>query len=461
MYKKISIWLVIFVLLIIIIFTILFGSLLVHYYEYGARFPKIQKIAVSIASVPINFEKIIRFGNRLEPLKKIPTAHSERVGEITKVKKNNNGNYIKFYNKNLNSNRNELLILPRYDRQKQTSVVEIIDLSTLDVIHRYNHDIDNAYKDLNVGSGNTKKRFQYGHPLILDDGSLIAKNVMFSPLFKIDICGKDLWRNSNYKFHHSLELDHENNVWVTSSFKNIDDEVLKNISIVRNGKPFSDDAIIKINPKTGKVIFKKSVSAILLENNIFNDSDIYMSTDPIHLNDIQPVYEDGPFWKKGDVFLSLLRNSSIIHYRPETNQLINFIKGPFFEQHDIDILSENEISVFNNNNSLMDDNKFSELLVYNFETNKFKKILSNQLESKSFKTETEGLADFSRDGSIMLEETNGGRILFYNEKGNLEWEFINVSNDGKIYPISWARLISNVNMVKNIKNSIDNQKCSN
>ena len=166
MYKKISIWLVIFVLLIIIIFTILFGSLLVHYYEYGARFPKIQKIAVSIASVPINFEKIIRFGNRLEPLKKIPTAHSERVGEITKVKKNNNGNYIKFYNKNLNSNRNELLILPRYDRQKQTSVVEIIDLSTLDVIHRYNHDIDNAYKDLNVGSGNTKKRFQYGHSTI-------------------------------------------------------------------------------------------------------------------------------------------------------------------------------------------------------------------------------------------------------------------------------------------------------
>ena len=461
MYKKISIWLVSLVLLLILIFTILFGSLLVHYYEYGARFPKIQKIAISIASVPINFEKIIRFGNRLEPLKKMPTAHSERVGEITKVKKNNDGNYIKFYNKNLNSNRNELLILPRYDRQKQTSVVEIIDLSTLDVIHRYNHDIDNAYKDLNVGSGNTKKRFQYGHPLILEDGSLIAKNVMFSPLFKIDICGKDLWRNNNYRFHHSLELDHENNVWVTSSFIKIDDEVIKNISIVRNGKPFSDDAIIKINPKTGKVIFKKSVSAILLENNIFNDSDIYMSNDPIHLNDIQPVYEDGPFWKKGDVFLSLLRNSSIIHYRPETDQLINFIKGPFFEQHDIDILSENEISVFNNNNSLMDDKKFSELLVYNFETNKFKKILSNQLESKNFKTETEGLADFSIDGSIMLEETNGGRILFYNEKGNLEWEFINVSNDGKIYPVSWARLISNVKMVKNIKNSIENKKCLN
>lgn len=461
MYKKISIWIVFLVLLMILFFTILFGSLLVHYYEYGARFPKIQKIAISIASVPINFEKILRYGNRLEPLKKIPRVHSERVEKITKVKKNNDGNYIKFYNKSINSNRNELLILPRYDREKQTSVVEIIDLSNLEVIHRYNHNIDNAYKDLNVGSGNTKKRFQYGHPLILEDGSLIAKNVMFSPLFKIDICGKDLWRNYNYRFHHSLELDHENNVWASSSFPTIDDSVLKNISIIREGKSFSNDAIIKINPKTGQVLFKKSISAILLENNIFNDSDIYMSTDPIHLNDIQPVYEDGPFWKKGDVFLSLLRNSSIIHYRPETDQLINFIKGPFFEQHDIDILSENEISIFNNNNSLMDDKKYSELLVYNFETKKFKKILSDQFESKNFKTETEGLADFSKNGSIMVEETNGGRILFYNEKGNLEWEFVNVSNDGKIYPVSWSRLISNISMVKNIKDSIKNQKCSN
>ena len=62
-------------LLGVLIFTILFGSLLVHYYEYGARFPKIQKIAISIASVPINFEKIIRFGNRLEPLKITKMMH--------------------------------------------------------------------------------------------------------------------------------------------------------------------------------------------------------------------------------------------------------------------------------------------------------------------------------------------------------------------------------------------------
>ena len=59
MYKKISTWIVFLVLLMILIFTILFGSILVHYYEYGPRFPKLQKILINIASVPINFENII------------------------------------------------------------------------------------------------------------------------------------------------------------------------------------------------------------------------------------------------------------------------------------------------------------------------------------------------------------------------------------------------------------------
>ena len=101
------------------------------------------------------------------------------------------------------------------------------------------------------------------------------------------------------------------------------------------------------------------------------------------------------------------------------------------------------------------------MLIYNFKTNQFKKLLNNQLTLKKFKTPTEGLSDISSDGSIMLEETNSGRILFYNKKGELEWEFINVSEDGNIYPIAWSRLISDVDLIKNIKDSIKNSKCTN
>ena len=59
----------------------------------------------------------------------------------------------------------------------------------------------------------------------------------------------------------------------------------------------------------------------------------------------------------------------------------------------------------------------------------------------------------------MTEETNGGRILFYNAKGELEWEFLNIANDGNIYPISWSRIISDANHVKSLKESINNKKC--
>ena len=71
--------------------------------------------------------------------------------------------------------------------------------------------------------------------------------------------------------------------------------------------------------------------------------------DRIHLNDIEPILKDGPFWKKGDVFLSIRDQSMIVLFRPTTNKILNVIQGPFNMQHDIDIISDEEIMFFNNN----------------------------------------------------------------------------------------------------------------
>ena len=43
-------------------------------------------------------------------------------------------------------------------------------------------------------------------------------------------------------------------------------------------------------------------------------SDYVFHGDPIHLNDIQPVEKSGPYWKMGDLFLSLRSQNMIILY---------------------------------------------------------------------------------------------------------------------------------------------------
>merc|ERR1712093_251491 len=132
-------------------------------------------------------------------------------------------------------------------------------------------------------------------------------------------------------------------------------------------KDFLDDSITKINTN-GKILYNKSVTEILIENNIVPENfalKSYLSKvdDPIHLNDIEPALSDTEYWKKGDVFLSPRHQSAIIHYRPSTNKVINYITGPFAEQHDVDIISNSEISIFDNNNFVV-DNEYSEIVIY-------------------------------------------------------------------------------------------------
>ena len=49
------------------------------------------------------------------------------------------------------------------------------------------------------------------------------------------------------------------------------------------------------------------------------------------------------------MFLSIRNRSVIIHFRPSTNKVLRVINGPFISQHDVDILNDSTISVFNNN----------------------------------------------------------------------------------------------------------------
>ena len=213
---------------------------------------------------------------------------------------------------------------------------------------------------------------------------------------------------------------------------------------------FSDDGIAKINDK-GKTLFTKSITEMLIEhgyvNRIFSTQPF--KENPIHLNDIEPVLKDTPFFKKGDLFLSLRNLSMIILYRPQENKIIKILEGPFANQHDVDILNDEEISIFNNNVLYTyQEKKELEILIYNFKTNSYKKKFQNTIDKYNINTPTHGLVDFLNDKSGIIDDKKNGRIFYVNAEGDLIWKFNNLNKKKELYEFWWVRLINLENSKK-------------
>lgn len=446
--KKISvyfIYLLIFVFLIILIGN---ASLLRHHFKGGKKLQSLQDISIYISTIPSLLHKMYR--TRSIDLNKLDI--------LTKHK--NKESFRQFVKKN----RNAILILPIYDHALSRSRVDIIDLMNFKKIHSYSIDIKKLNSKLkeiknlsNINVDFAPSRFLYQHPLLLQDGSLITQSNDY-PVFKLDFCSNLVWINTDEVSHHSLEEDHEGNIW-TGGTMNEKSNYIKKFNI----EDFEDDSIIKFD-KNGKVLFTKSVIEILIENQILPDNfgfNSYRSneTDPIHLNDIEPALFDSEYWKLGDVFLSLRAQSSIVHYRPTANKVINYITGPFSWQHDVDIISDKEISIFDNNNSAI-DNEYSKIMIYNFKNRKFKTLFNNELQKENFKTETQGLSHIFNDGALMVEEQNHGRIILLNNQGQKEWEFVNKDINGNIGFTSWSRIIEDEEFINSYKLMLQSNKCS-
>ena len=431
------------IILFLLIYSSVIGAIIRAYYFGNRKFRSFQKIVIFIAELP---SKIFFY------LKQSPIS-SFFVKPIVLLKHVNKERFTK----HKSSSREGLLILPRYDHSENRSLVEIIDLNNFKIIHTYKHDIQNMNKKvknkkyfpgLNTMTG--AKTFLYWDPVILDDGSLICDGNN-GPEFKIDFRSNLKWINDEMIFHHSKNLDHENNCWICARFFNkskiLNDYLLKEVN---------DDAIVKINTD-GEILFKKSVIEILFENKIWDQNhitELKKNHEPVHLNCIEPVFNDTKYWKQGDVFINLKHKSQIVLYRPSTNKVINLIKGPFSMQHDIKVISDNKISIFNNNNFIY-DNKYSEVLIYDFESEQFSKIFSKELQKENFKTNLSGKSQILKDNSLFVVEQRHGRIILLDNKGQKEWEYINKSKNGDVGYVSGCRIIENKSFIKKFKSLIN------
>jgi len=439
MFKKIEIWVLYLVVILGLCFSIGFGILVRQELVGTVKLGYVSKWAVTLAEIPLVLKRIVI--NELVMEDRFP-GQGGFDGEFLSLE--------------------SYLLLSRYDGDLSESIVELVDLTSFEIVHTWNPHVDSINSLVSnsdpefefLTRDQNEQRFGISHPLLMPDGNLIFQSN--SPLIKIDLCSELVWQNSDDVFHHSNELDGDGNIWVpTHMFPFAVDEKY----VGNNPNEFLDDAITKVS-QSGEVLFQKSVAEILIENGmkhlVFPAHGKFVF-DPLHLNDIQPVLKDSLYWKRGDVFISLKHPSLIVLYRPSSNELVWSSDGFMSQQHDVDILNDHQISIFDNNGIhsikgyVADDN--NRVVIYDFETNAYSTYLMDSLVVQDVRTITNGRSQILDTGELLVEESNFGRSLFFNADGTLRWSHVNRASNMKVYPVNWSRILyteSDIAMVKSI-----------
>ena len=450
MFKKIEIWILYLLILVSILFAVGFGVLVRQELVGDIKMGWVSKTALTLAEIPVDLIRILRGGNLIV---------EDRFPSLDGF----DGTY---------NSEESYLLLSRYDGDLKEGIVELIDLTNFEVLHTWNPDID-AFNDLvkhdyefkYLKRDNNNSRQILLHPKMTADGGLFFGQYL--PLIKIDHCSNLVFQNNHNRFHHSIETDIEGNIWFPSvmypqslPIEKVGRDIIEDLG-------YQDDALVKLSPD-GEILFEKSVSQIFIDNGLEYLLFAYgndFEEDPIHLNDIQPVDYDGEYWKKGDVFLSLRSQSMVILYRPSTNQIIWKGTGPFFDQHDVNILDDHRISVFNNNVKLFKSSRevdgSNEVIIYNFKTEEYSKYLAESLLNNYVKTPVSGRGKILLNGDLFVEETSQGRALYFNADGSLRWTHVNRSDNGNVYRLGWSRILYAKDDIQTVNNFLDDKEtCS-
>lgn len=295
-------------------------------------------------------------------------------------------------------------------------------------------------------------------PILLKDSSIIFALESSENLYKLNHKNQVVWHNDQYYFHHAISRSADGNVWTCTS------EPITEYN--SKGELFNYDSpfLTKINSESGEVMYHKAVAKILKENELdylihgVSNSVSSLHTDPIHLNDVMPVLKDGPYWNEGDLFISIRNRSMILHYRPSTNDLLNVIRGPFYNQHDVDVYNDSTISFFDNHISGLNTvsltkeqpiphskttlNEHSRVMLYHLGSNEFEPYENNLFKEHYIYTPTQGLHHFLNNGYLFVESTDQGIIFIVDEKGEAVFKkYLHKPKKGLVEPPHWVTVI--------------------
>ena len=332
------------------------------------------------------------------------------------------------------------LITP-YDTKRGRATIQLIrlsdgrmlkewlpDVAAINARSHFRSAIVDLYRDKSVD------RMRPMHPMLLGNGDLLIHDN--TPLSRIDGCGRPRWVIDGI-FHHSLERAADGSLWIPYR--------LARSNVPGVGVKFADEALAQVDER-GRLIRVERLIEIFDRNDL---GGLWRGRpyeeDPFHLNDIEPVLSSGPYWRQGDLILSLRNMSLIALYRPSTGRILWTRAGPWSAQHDVSILDDHRIMVFDNHVSWgaagrrVDGN--SRLLIYDFATDRLTSPLANTFARRGILTATQGRATPLPNGDVMVEETERGQLMRIAPDGSLRWRYVSADSAGRRLWLSWSRYL--------------------
>ena len=431
-----------------------FGAVVKYHYDGGKKYQFLQKSVMFIAEVPYNANKILFSSSQTSQSSKLllakdrPEFKSYKAGFNFKNKKELNILFLLNYT-NPSNNKHE---------------INLIDLQTYKSIFKYKFDYELFTK---IKSENNEKLKKYiTNENFALRSTFLTKNLNFIALTTGNIIVKFsptksevVWFNDDYNFHHTFYVNEiEKYIWAIGCSKN---SKLDKKYLYSN---FCDDSVIKIDLNTGKIIEEISITQIMIDegihNHLFIGRDDISVPDPLHINDVEEVNSNTNFTNKGNLFISLGHTNMILLINPYTKKILWKLHDKLFHQHDVDIINDDEIAIFNNNRIITNKDKVyknNEINVYNFKTNELLSPYDNILKENDVRTVNQGLMEIT-DYGILVEEQNSGRYIFFEKNGKLIFEYLNKSeNNSDIYQVHWSRLIVDKDKINEIKRKLKNE----
>lgn len=283
----------------------------------------------------------------------------------------------------------------------------------------------------------TKRDYRVWNPALISS-NLMVYNTSYSDLVCYDyVLGSEVWRVRGC-FHHSVEVDSDDNIWACAS---------------RGGKypfvnadAFEDNLVVKIT-KNGRIEMELSIAEILKKSNlshlITGIVDTFPRPDPFHLNQITPVQADGSVLKRGDILLSLRNISTVVLYDPNMSRVKWHLSGPWIRQHCVMQVTNDVISVLDNN---VDDN--TTIAVYDVKQGRLISRIPDNIKNQGIKIPIEGRGYVINETTGLIEDSRSGVIMvFSGDELIYRWtNYIGQTNkqQNKISMgiISWSRYVS-------------------